>query len=262
LKYSGAEAASGRKMPLRLLIFLSIFLFFSAVAENEPAYGMLARSATLLSLFHATQARAFADTLPIDQPVHWQVYLPKNNGFNGVVVFVSPNASAAPQADWIEVLERNNLIWVAAQDFGNTEPTAKRIVAAIMGLTMVRQTFQIDNTRVYVAGMSGGGRVAGKVATMFPQLFTGAMYFVGTDFWTAAEKPLLERIAKNRYVFLTGENDFNRRETRRVYKKYLRAGVSQVLLMDLPSFGHQYPNGEQFNQAVMFLQTGVPPEHR
>jgi poly(3-hydroxybutyrate) depolymerase len=179
-----------------------------------------------------------------------------------VVVFVSPNASAAPQADWIEVLERNNLIWVAAQDFGNTELTAKRIVATIMGLTMVRQNFQIDNTRIYVAGMSGGGRVAGKVATMFPQLFTGAMYFAGVDFWTAAEKPLLERIAKNRYVFLTGEDDFNRRETRRVYKKYLRAGVSQVLLMDLPSFGHQYPNGEQFNQAVMFLQTGVPPEHR
>jgi hypothetical protein len=77
LKYSGAEAASGKKMPLRLLIVLSISLFFSAAAENEPEYGMLARSATLLSLFHARQAQAFADTLPIDQPVHWQVYLPK-----------------------------------------------------------------------------------------------------------------------------------------------------------------------------------------
>ena len=240
-------------------MFFIVLYTVTAVGDDQPAGGMTTRSGTLTSLYSPEQAKALSKTLPIDEPVQWQVYVPGHDKPGGILVFISPSPSAAPQPDWIDVLDKMNLIWVAAEQFGNSKPTAKRILTALMGLTMAQRSFQVDNGRIYVAGMSGGGRVASKVVTLFPRLFTGAMYFVGVDFWTPAEKPLLEHIAGNRYVFLTGHNDFNRREIIRTYKKYKRAGVNQIVLMDLPEFGHEYPDAEQFAQAVRFLDTGLQP---
>jgi hypothetical protein len=39
----------------------------------------------------------------------------------------------------------------------------------------------------------------------------------------------------------------------RLFAKYQAAGVTQALLMDLPGFGHEYPNAEQFGKAIDFL---------
>jgi hypothetical protein len=38
-----------------------------------------------------------------------------------------------------------------------------------------------------------------------------------------------------------------------VFSKYQAAGVTQALFMDLPAFGHEYPNAEQLGQALDFL---------
>ena len=111
----------------------------------------------------------------------------------------------------------------------------------------------IDAKRIYVGGMSGGGRVASTLITRFPQHFRGALYIVGADFWTSAEEPLKPRIVANRYVFVTGNRDFNQREMRRVFAKYQAAGVTQVSLMDLPGFGHEYPDAAHLGEAVAFL---------
>ena len=39
----------------------------------------------------------------------------------------------------------------------------------------------------------------------------------------------------------------------RVYRNYRQAGVSEAMLMDLPHFGHQFPNAEQLGKAIDFL---------
>jgi predicted esterase len=123
----------------------------------------------------------------------------------------------------------------------------------LMGLALVQRDFRIDAKRIYIAGMSGGGRVASQAITRFPQLFSGALYIVGVDFWTEREQALIPDIISKRYVFLTGSKDFNRRETRRVYEKYRSAGAQTVLLMDLPGYGHENPNATQLDHALQFL---------
>jgi pimeloyl-ACP methyl ester carboxylesterase len=172
-----------------------------------------------------------------------------------VLVFAKPIDSGELPDNWAAVLDRQNLIWIAADDFGNEHPRAQRILAAIAGLKLIESTTTIDAKRVYVAGMSGGGRIASQIITRFPRRFTGAIYIVGADFWTEAEEPMRPRIAANRYVFVTGNRDFNHRDMRRVFSKYQAAGVAQVLFMDLPAFGHEYPNAEQLEQAIDFLDS-------
>jgi hypothetical protein len=91
------------------------------------------------------------------------------------------------------------------------------------------------------------------MATRFPQKFSGALYIVGANFWMPTEARLRQRAAANRYVFITGAKDFNRREMRRIFSRYQSEGLAASLLMDLPVLGHEYPNIEQLGQAIDFL---------
>ena len=120
-----------------------------------------------------------------------------------------------------------------------------------------RSTFGVRGVRLYIGGMSGGGRIASMAITKFPQLFDGALYIVGADDFGKAEPARLAAIAANRYVFLTGEKDFNRREMTHVHERYRKAGVSQTLLLDLPRFAHQYPDATDFESALVFLDSSA-----
>lgn len=222
-----------------------------SVSAQEASSGT--RTGSPATLLPVEQAEGLRNILPLDRQIRWYVRAPGSSGPSGVLVFVKPDDRAEPQPGWEAVLDERNLIWVSAEAFGNDKPSAQRVLAALLGLALVQRDYSVDNERIYIGGMSGGGRIASKTITKFPHLFTGALYIVGVDFWTRAEEPLKEAIAAKRYVFLTGHNDFNRRETRLVYGKYKRAGVEQALLIDLPSFGHEYPDADALARALEFL---------
>ncbi len=212
----------------------------------------MTRTESLATLLPLEQAQRMSDILPLDQQLRWHVRVPPSES-SGVLVFVKPDRSADPQSEWARVLDQQNLIWVCAEDFGNDKSSAQRVLAAVLGLALVQRDYSIDSKRIYIGGMSGGGRVASMTITKFPHLFTGALYIVGVDSWTRVEEPLKEAIAANRYVFITGREDFNRAETRRVYDKYRRAGVESAQLIDLPSLGHEYPDADTLTRAIRFL---------
>jgi predicted esterase len=211
------------------------------------------RTTTLAALFPTDQAKSLAGTFPPDKPLRYRVRIPLGRSPSGVLVFVSSGESGEMPRGWIGQLDARNLIWIAADDFGNAHPSAQRILAAIAGLKFIASSETIDARRLYIGGISGGGRIASQIMSRFPGQFGGGLFIVGADFWTAAEEPLLPRIAANRYVFITGTEDFNRLDMQTVYAKYRQAGVTKALLMDLRHFGHQHPNAEQLGQAIEFL---------
>ena len=219
-------------------------------AQDSPT---VARTTTLTALFPADKAKSLATTLAPDKPLRYRVRIPPGKSPSGVLVFVKSGESGEMPPDWPAQLDAQNLIWIAADDFGNEHPSSQRILAAIAALKFMESTETIDAKRLYVGGISGGGRIASQIMTRFPQYFRGALFIVGADFWTASEKPLLPQIVANRYVFITGSADFNQLSMQRMYKNYRQAGVSEAMLMDLPHFGHQFPNAEQLGKAIDFL---------
>jgi predicted esterase len=235
------------RWPLAILL---LALCSTGNAQDSPT---TARTTTLATLFPAAEAKALDATLAADQPLRYRVRMPRNAALSGVLVFVKPIDSGELPDGWAAGLDRQNLIWIAAEDFGNDRSRAQRILAAIAGLKLIESTQAIDRKRVYIGGMSGGGRIASQTITRFPQRFTGALYIVGADFRTSAEEPQKALIAANRYVFVTGSHDFNQRDMRRAYSKYQRAGVTHSLLMDIPGLGHEYPDPGQLEQAIDFL---------
>jgi pimeloyl-ACP methyl ester carboxylesterase len=110
---------------------------------------------------------------------------------------------------------------------------------------------------MFVTGFSGGGRVASVLATQYPEVFGGAIYICGVDYWKDEQTPSVERLLQNRFVFLTGSKDFNRDETRNVYRRYLKAGAQNSMLMVLPGMSHEHPDAKAMTEALQFLDGEV-----
>ena len=171
-----------------------------------------------------------------DEQIVWQIYIPKsysNDSPAGVVVYVSPSSSGAIPRGWASVLDSHNLIWISANQSGNRVLAPRRVLKAILGLEVVRQRYTIDEGRIYIAGFSGGGKVASMIATDFATTFDGGIFICGVEFWQQDEPPHIEAIRSNRYVFLTGERDQSLESTKRVYRN---------------------PPRDQFNKAIEFLE--------
>ena len=230
-------------------VALLAFAFATPALASEPL--TTERSATLAQLFSASDARALDRTLPADRVIHYRVREPAG-GTRGVFVYVSPTDSGQMPADWAAVLDREQLLYVAADGFGNSRPTAERILAALAADRLARQLGVVDARR-YIAGMSGGGRVASQVITHFPQVFTGALCIAGADYFLPQDETQRAAVGARRLVLMTGNRDFNQREIQLVSRRYRQSGVSKLLLVDLPDFAHQLPDAAQLTEALAFL---------
>jgi poly(3-hydroxybutyrate) depolymerase len=224
-----------------------------ALATGAPASSAVTneRSATLAQLFSARDAHSLQRTLPADRVMHFRVREPQG-GVRGVLVYVSPTDSGELPADWVGVIDREHLLYVAADGFGNSRPTAERVLAALAADRLARE-MGAKTARHFIAGMSGGGRVASQVITHFPEVFAGAICIVGADYFMPQDETQRAAVASRRLVLLTGSRDFNQREMQLVTRRYQQAGVSRLLLMDLPQFAHQLPDAAQLAQALAFL---------
>lgn len=234
--------------------WLSGFPWFALAVVAGHAWAeatYLEPGATTAELFGAEQAAKLAHTLPVDQRVNFHVRIPDGaDSPSGVVVFVKPTDSGTFPENWSRVFDARNLVWISPDGFGNEKLTRERMLAAIMAAELAGKVARVNAERIYLAGMSGGGRVASRTITHAPQLFAGAIYIVGADLPDESIPPLaLER----RYVFITGPGDFNRREMRRVFSRYGRAGAARAKLMDLPHLGHEYPSADDLDVALEFL---------
>lgn len=215
---------------------------------------------TPLEVLGAEAAEANAAVLPVGGRIRWEVYAPPADVHDeppGVLVYISPSMSGRPPAEWLAVMREQNLIWVAANQSGNEVATAARIMMAVTGLRAIDQEYAIDTERVYLSGFSGGGRTAGLTMGLYPELFRGAIYICGVNFWDDdVGAAALERIRDNAYVFLTGTRDFNQADTGRVFRRYRSAGVERALPMVIRGLGHELPGADDFTRAIDYLDGG------
>jgi hypothetical protein len=96
--------------------------------------------------------------------------------------FIPPWQGGNLPSGWARVLDKHGMIFVSASNSGNTENTLdRRVPLALLGAYNVMQRYPVDKDRVYIGGLSGGSRVAMRVALSFPDLFHGALLNAGSD---------------------------------------------------------------------------------
>jgi pimeloyl-ACP methyl ester carboxylesterase len=226
-----------------------------AFAASGPTANDLQIETTLIQLLGGEQAARFRTILDPEEELSWQVYLPDNDSTEppGVFVYVSPMKTGRIDSRWREVMDQQNLIYISANDSGNRILTVRRMVMANMAVKALAQHHIFDPAHIMVSGFSGGGRVASRLASQYPQVFTGALYICGVDFWKKDQTPDVERLLQNRFVFLTGSRDFNLRETKQIHKRYVKAGALHTKLIVVPGLAHQHPDAAYLTEALQFL---------
>ena len=131
-----------------------------------------------------------------------------------LLVFIAPWQAAAVPRNWISALDRHGMILVTAANSGNTENVLeRRIPLALNAAYNAMQRYPVDKNRLYIGGMSGGSRVALRIALAFPDVFHAVLLHSGSDRIGTAETPLpssglFKQFQESmRVVYLTGEND-------------------------------------------------------
>ena len=197
----------------------------------------------------------------------------------GVFVFVDPGGDGRIAPVWRELVDKHKLIWIGPNGAGNVRATWVRIGLALDAAEHVRLNYKIDPRRVYIGGVSGGGRISSISAIGFPEVFSGGLYIVGCNFYRdlpATDQPgrfrpktfspppakqLAHAKAQGRYVFLTGETDINRHETKANEAGYRRDGFRNTVYLEVPGMGHQLPSPEWLEKGLAFLDS-MPDEKR
>lgn len=224
--------------------------------KSEIGVGSFDIKRTASDLVDPETLESMSDILAADADINWQVYVPELYDPGkpaGVLVYVSPMPFGQMPNGWQPLFDEENLIFISADQSGNTVLTKRRMLFAALAPYVLAQAYEIDPDRVYVSGFSGGGKVASIAAVQFANLFTGAIYICGVEFWTEIPPELNAQVMSNRYVFLTGGRDFNRDLTKKIYRRYERAGVSNIHLVDIPGMGHDEPEREDFRDAIHYL---------
>jgi len=240
---------AGRPSARFALLTAALLAAGAAHAADSPT---VRETVTIAGLFAPDEARSFAPTMRLDRKVAFRVRVPPGDGPHGVLVFVHPGFNAEPMRGWPDVLDRRNLIYIAAEGFGNDKPGNQRALVALLALKHLARTQRLDADRRYIGGMSGGGKMASQVLTLFPGFFNGALCIVGAD-PIAPPAARAAQLADKRVVFMTGNKDFNHYDVLSVHKRLLESGIAHSFLMDLDGFGHQYPDAAQLDAALELL---------
>jgi pimeloyl-ACP methyl ester carboxylesterase len=144
------------------------------------------------------------------------LYVPEREpaqGF-GLLVFVPPWSRALVPSDWVPLFDQLGIVFVAAEDSGNdTSVFARRSPLALLAEANAAKRYRIDPQRIYVAGFSGGSRVALRLALAYPDIFRGAILDAGSDPIGDSTSPLppkdllLRAQETTRFVYVTGGRD-------------------------------------------------------
>lgn len=185
----------------------------------------------------------------------------------GLLVWISPDEHGTPPAPLHAALDEANIIAIGFDKCGNTRPIANRYQLAIDAVATATRRFHIDPRRVYVSGLSGGGRVASILLACFPDVFTGAVPICGLNcpeivpmgggraVAPAFARPTGKRwdlFRQRRMAPVTGGKDFSQPEIIAA-AQVLRTDGAQVKLFEHLDMGHELPTSERFAEALKWV---------
>lgn len=213
------------------------------------------------------------------------VFVPKTEPSDpplGLLVYISPSdrglmlSEHLSPAKLTELLAKHHLAYVAANGAGNKRGPMDRLQLALTGIHGMRARCKLDEKRIVVAGLSGGGKMSCMAGRFAPDLFAGVIAICGPSFHrnvpaaVSGKKgsypadmvlahPLEKAVAEQvKFVFVTGGNDFNHQPTVAIESAYRKAKF-QTLLVDLPDLGHTIPNSDSLDHCLQFIFTQKDP---
>ncbi len=174
-----------------------------------------------------------------------------------LILFISAGDEPAGWKNLEPICRRHNMAFASPVGAGNNTPMPKRVRIVLDVLDDLRRTQTIDPDRTYIAGFSGGGRVACAIAFALPELFGGVMpVCAGGDL--RDEQWLQHRVRDRlRLAFVTGTSDFNRVEAERYRVPMFKGMGLQAKVAMAPGVGHSIPDDKWLEAAWKWMDEGT-----
>jgi hypothetical protein len=178
-------------------------------------------------------------------------YTPKRSW--PVVIFVSPGDKATGFRPWKSVCERLGIIFAGPHGAGNGCKVTRRVHIVLDVLDDVRRRYNTDVDRTYIAGFSGGGRIACSIGFSLPEHFGGVIPICAAG--ELREEPWLRQRVIDRLsvALVSGEGDFNRGEVERFRGPLLRDVGVRTRWWVVPKLGHGMPGEDCLVEVVNWL---------
>ncbi len=282
-----ALTAMGEPRPrwsLRADVLEKLGLVLAAPSANPPGLGAVEGNEIELPQPHTPSpivldARTIRSRIGISYPPltrivgeeTFRVRLPK--GFAptthpGVLVWISPGPDGRIPGVFAPICDELGLIAIGVDDNGNKREITDRLQNHLDSIETLARRCAIDRDRVYVTGMSGGGRCSSILQLAFPDLFAGSIPILGLDsyhnaltgkggeYWPRRmARPsgrYLKMLHERRIAGITGAADFNRAEMS-VRKDLLAQDGIDMRLDIIEGMAHAMPSAEQFADALRWV---------
>jgi len=186
----------------------------------------------------------------------------------GLIVFVPPWNEAVEPRGWKDVLDAHGFIFVTAGHSGNTQDVAaRREPLALIAWANIAARYKLDPARIYIAGLSGGSRVALRLALGYPDVFAGALLNAGSDPIGSPEIPLPPRDLFTRFqtetklVYLTGGLDREHIDMDRKSQASMRDWcVANITAIVVPGLKHETADADSLVKALDALDAPPSPD--
>ena len=189
----------------------------------------------------------------------------------GLIVWIDASKSGRPPEVFNLAADTLGCIMVGAAEAGNGRLSTDRYQLGLDMVSTISQRYHIDPERVYVTGISGGGRISSGLVACFPDVFTGAVPIVGLNAYKHVPlgdgrfvvmgfgRPKASSwrlLREHRIAPMTGPLDFNYREMVNAVRIMTGDGL-EVRLFEYEDMAHTLPTAERFVEAL----TWVDAEH-
>jgi len=244
-------------MKKTIIALLMLFVMTPlALGADGPRTGYFRKSITPLELLGAEGANAITSVFAPDEKLTWQLSVPKNYDPAkpaAVMLFIGFAEWGGGKKEWRSILEDHNIIWIGLINGGDKKPINERMLRAILAQAVLERDYKIDTDRYYLFGYSGGAQVAAMLATSKPELFKGALFYGDALPWGSKEPPKIDLVRQNRYMFMCGSKDKDRRKMQQIAAAYKAAGVVNTDVVTVANVNRQMPGSSYFEQAIEFL---------
>lgn len=206
---------------------------------------------------------SFRYEIKLDQEKFY-LFVPPNYRGNerfGLLVFIHAGDQMNVPADWKKTLTNRKLLFIAPQNVGNRQPVARRVSASLVAIHKMMELYDVDPERIYVAGHSGGAKVAGALASTEVDLVRGALLNCAVILPSDAvtDEAALKKVKSQvRFAMITGPKDFNHEAIVSIHDQLAEENY-RVKLFDVPGMGHQLARAPAFAAAIAWLDEGDKP---
>lgn len=185
----------------------------------------------------------------------------------GLLVWVDASDRGEPPSCLFEACDSANIAIVGIDNCGNTRPIANRYQLILDAVATAKRRCHLDDRRIYISGLSGGGRVSSILTACFPDVFTGAVPIVGLSHYEPVDLPgrgmvppafakpqerLVSLLKRRRIAPVTGARDFNQGEIQAAATAMRGEGL-QVKSFEALDLGHELPKPALFAEALNWV---------